>query len=168
MPGGGRNGGLAAVASSGTNRGRDEGSSDAARNAPRSSRSIPASGTPVSGTQASSTSVSGSSTTGVSGGPARAGIARAGASRTDGSRPGSASDDSGETLLQGGAGATTLSLAGGGRAPGERAGSDGSPDEHAAGSDDERSERPVREHGGSEDFRAVAPPIMSFAQGRRR
>ena len=27
---------------------------------------------------------------------------------------------------------------------------------------------PVREHGGSEDFRAVAPPVMSFAQGRRR
>jgi hypothetical protein len=26
----------------------------------------------------------------------------------------------------------------------------------------------VREHGGAEDFRAVAPPIMSFAQGRRR
>jgi hypothetical protein len=26
----------------------------------------------------------------------------------------------------------------------------------------------VREHGGAEDFRAVAPPVMSFAQGRRR
>jgi hypothetical protein len=29
-------------------------------------------------------------------------------------------------------------------------------------------ERTVREHGGAEDFRAVAPPVMSFAQGRRR
>jgi error-prone DNA polymerase len=29
-------------------------------------------------------------------------------------------------------------------------------------------ERPVREHGGAEDFRAVAPPVMSFTQGRRR
>jgi hypothetical protein len=29
-------------------------------------------------------------------------------------------------------------------------------------------ERAVREHGGAEDFRAVAPPVMSFAQGRRR
>jgi error-prone DNA polymerase len=26
----------------------------------------------------------------------------------------------------------------------------------------------VREHAGAEDFRAVAPPVMSFAQGRRR
>ena len=34
--------------------------------------------------------------------------------------------------------------------------------------DGEGSENPVREHGGSEDFRAVAPPVMSFAQGRRR
>ena len=29
-------------------------------------------------------------------------------------------------------------------------------------------ERAVREHGGAEDFRAVAPPVMSFASGRRR
>jgi len=30
------------------------------------------------------------------------------------------------------------------------------------------SERAVRAHGGAEDFRAVAPPVMSFTQGRRR
>jgi error-prone DNA polymerase len=36
------------------------------------------------------------------------------------------------------------------------------------GPEDVQSGRPVREHGGSEDFRAVAPPVMSFAQGRRR
>jgi error-prone DNA polymerase len=45
---------------------------------------------------------------------------------------------------------------------GERAGAD------REASEDGRPERPVREHGGSEDFRAVAPPVMSFAQGRRR
>jgi len=46
------------------------------------------------------------------------------------------------------------------------------PDAHPPADDDAREdggpERPVREHGGSEDFRAVAPPVMSFAQGRRR
>jgi hypothetical protein len=46
--------------------------------------------------------------------------------------------------------------------PGERPRPDGDAPE------DRPSERPVREHGGSEDFRAVAPPVMSFAQGRRR
>jgi hypothetical protein len=46
--------------------------------------------------------------------------------------------------------------------PGERPGADGDAPQ------DGRPERPVREHGGSEDFRAVAPPVMSFAQGRRR
>jgi error-prone DNA polymerase len=45
----------------------------------------------------------------------------------------------------------------------------GSPPEAATDhSGGERPENPVREHGGAEDFRAVAPPIMSFAQGRRR
>jgi hypothetical protein len=38
-----------------------------------------------------------------------------------------------------------------------------------SGDDDGRPPgRPVREHGGAEDFRAVAPPVMSFTQGRRR
>jgi hypothetical protein len=33
---------------------------------------------------------------------------------------------------------------------------------------DEADRRGVREAGGADDFRAVAPPVMSFAQGRRR
>jgi error-prone DNA polymerase len=37
-------------------------------------------------------------------------------------------------------------------------------DPHAA----ETGEGDVRESGGTDDFRAVAPPVMSFAQGRRR
>ncbi len=65
-------------------------------------------------------------------------------------------------------GATTLSLAEGRRATEDRPPEESVPDEHGAQPDGERSENPVREHGGSEDFRAVAPPVMSFAQGRRR
>ena len=44
------------------------------------------------------------------------------------------------------------------------------PDASGAGRDApaNRGERRVREHAGAEDFRAVAPPVMSFAQGRRR
>jgi error-prone DNA polymerase len=64
--------------------------------------------------------------------------------------------------------ATTLSLADGRRASADRPPDDPAPDEDAGGPDGEGSENPVREHGGSEDFRAVAPPVMSFAQGRRR
>jgi hypothetical protein len=33
---------------------------------------------------------------------------------------------------------------------------------------DEADRRGVREGGAADDFRAVAPPVMSFAQGRRR
>jgi hypothetical protein len=46
----------------------------------------------------------------------------------------------------------------------------GAPNDATAPDEGDRRlpERPVREHGGAEDFRAVAPPVMSFAQGRRR
>jgi hypothetical protein len=51
-----------------------------------------------------------------------------------------------------------------GRADGE----EGDDAANTPGGDSSRPERAVREHGGAEDFRAVAPPVMSFAQGRRR
>jgi error-prone DNA polymerase len=46
----------------------------------------------------------------------------------------------------------------------------GGPREPASGDEpnDPPAHAPVREHAGAEDFRAVAPPVMSFAQGRRR
>jgi error-prone DNA polymerase len=49
---------------------------------------------------------------------------------------------------------------------------EGEPDRSPGDDSEQRERKPtdgrVREHGGAEDFRAVAPPIMSFAQGRRR
>ena len=33
---------------------------------------------------------------------------------------------------------------------------------------EQRAARPRRRDGEAEDFRAVAPPVMSFASGRRR
>jgi error-prone DNA polymerase len=48
-------------------------------------------------------------------------------------------------------------------------GSAGAPDPPASGETPAESrDGRVREHAGAEDFRAVAPPVMSFAQGRRR
>jgi len=61
-----------------------------------------------------------------------------------------------------------LSIAEGRRASEDRPADNPAPEEHAGEPDGEGTENPVREHGGSEDFRAVAPPVMSFAQGRRR
>jgi error-prone DNA polymerase len=53
-----------------------------------------------------------------------------------------------------------------------RPGPTGRPDGPARGerdaTDDAAGRDAAREHGGAEDFRAVAPPVMSFAQGRRR
>jgi error-prone DNA polymerase len=47
-------------------------------------------------------------------------------------------------------------------------GAEGASGDHAAPPERKPTDGSVREHGGAEDFRAVAPPIMSFAQGRRR
>jgi error-prone DNA polymerase len=134
VPGAGRSGALAAVASSGADGGRGEADGGVA----------------------------------PTGGPSSGGASATRAAGTAG--PGHGSDPKGaaEAPKRGAGGAATLSLADGRRASEGRAPDEPAPDEPAGGADGEGAENPVREHGGSEDFRAVAPPVMSFAQGRRR
>jgi error-prone DNA polymerase len=134
VPGAGRSGALAAVASSGADGGRREADGGVA----------------------------------PTGGPSSGGASATRAAGTAG--PGHGSDPKGaaEAPKRGAGGAATLSLADGRRASEGRAPDEPAPDEPAGGADGEGAENPVREHGGSEDFRAVAPPVMSFAQGRRR
>jgi error-prone DNA polymerase len=134
IPGAGRSGALAAVASSGADGCRHEADGGVAQT-----------GAPSSG--------------GAS--PTRSAVTAGPEHGTDPKGPV-------EAPKRGAGGAATLSLADGRRGSEDRPPDDQAPDEHAGGSDGEGSENPVREHGGSEDFRAVAPPVMSFAQGRRR
>jgi error-prone DNA polymerase len=102
------------------------------------------------------------------GAPASGGAPTSRAASTAGPGPAPGVDDPARAPDRTGGGATTLSLADVGQTREDRPSEDPASDEHAGGPDVERSENPVREHGGSEDFRAVAPPVMSFAQGRRR
>jgi hypothetical protein len=102
------------------------------------------------------------------GAPSSGGAAASGVAGTAGLARGANPNEPAEAPKRGAGGATTLSLADGRRASDDRPPDNPAPDEHAGGPDGEGSENPVRERGGSEDFRAVAPPVMSFAQGRRR
>ena len=102
------------------------------------------------------------------GAPSSGGASTSRAAGTAGRGHGSGPNEPAEAPNRGAGAATPLSLADSRRASEDRSSEDPVPDEHAGEPDGEGSENPVREHGGSEDFRAVAPPVMSFAQGRRR
>jgi error-prone DNA polymerase len=107
---------------------------------------------------------------GAGGGPSgggRGGAPGGGASGggQSGGGPGGFGRPAGEGRPQS-AGGPSLSLAGESGCAADEA----DPPPHDDGTDPagEPARPTVREHGGAEDFRAVAPPIMSFAQGRRR
>jgi error-prone DNA polymerase len=96
------------------------------------------------------------------------GVSAPRAAGTAGPGHGSGANEPAQAPNRAGGGGGGLSLAEDRQPTEDRPPGDSVPDEQGGRRDDERSEKPVREHGGSEDFRAVAPPVMSFAQGRRR
>jgi error-prone DNA polymerase len=107
----------------------------------------------------------------------RAGALAAVGSAADGGGGASGRSETGaaSTLSGGGAGPRRAihgdGLDSGGAHPLSLGAPAGGVERSAAGSDEPDREPPartVRDHGGAEDFRAVAPPVMSFTQGRRR
>jgi error-prone DNA polymerase len=175
QPAGGRTGALAAVAAGpGTPESRGQGSSASA--ATGSSWSATGSAQPGSATgSARPGSASGPARPGSASGPARPGSASGPArpvSATGRASPASANRPAPRMSASRSTpppSATPMRLAGSGwPAPtgGEPSGPDARPPLPSAA--DETDEPTVRDGDGAEDFRAVAPPVMSFAQGRRR